>query len=172
MTLGKPLTLQQVGRVAAARPSTWYMWIVRPPMATIVSSQKPYSLIVSVCGMDREIVAVGGDQGAVDAPPGEAPKSSWIFTPKAPPATDSSTAPGIGAAAAQEAEVQAVFVSRPDQLARARWGRSSSRRTAGRAHADHGRDAARQRMVALLGREEMRVRLHPARRDDDRRHHG
>jgi len=62
-------------------------------MARSVSSQNPYSLIVSVCRQTlKSCRSAAARQPSSTA--GEAPKSSWIFTPSAPPATDSSTAPG------------------------------------------------------------------------------
>jgi hypothetical protein len=38
-----------IRRVAAARPSVWKVWMVRPPMAASVSSTNPDSFSVSLC---------------------------------------------------------------------------------------------------------------------------
>ena len=67
--------------------------MVRPAMARRLSSQKPNSLMVSVCRQtEKSLRSAAISEPSITAP--EAPKSSWILTPSAPPATDSSTAPG------------------------------------------------------------------------------
>jgi hypothetical protein len=75
-------------------PSVWKVWIVRPPMARIVSSTKPASLSVSVwmhtCTSRRSATV---RQQSIAA--GVVPQSSWSLRPQAPARICSSMAAGV-----------------------------------------------------------------------------
>src|ERR1700722_16031930 len=73
---------------------------------------------------------------------------------------------GVRATAPQEAEIEAILVGPAYQGAKdVGPGATGIEMRAGR-HADHGRAAARERVVTLLRRQEVRVALHRAGRSD------
>ncbi len=73
----------------------------------------------------------------------------------------------IHAAAPEEAEVQRELVGCADQLAEHVRSRATHVEMRTGRHADHGRRAAGQRVLALLRRQEMRVRFDAAGGDDE-----
>ena len=134
-------------------------------MAASVSSQNPNSLIVSVCRWTAKSLRSAAIERAVDHRRRRA-EVLVDLDPERAARHRFLDGAGIGAAAAQKAEVQAVMVGGPDDCPSTFGPGAAHVEVRARAHADHRGDAARQRVVALLGGQKVGVALDPARRDD------
>ena len=72
-------------------PSVWYVWIVLPPIASIVSSTKPHSFNVSVW-IATWVSVLSATRNAASIVAGVEPQSSCNFKPQAPAAICSNSA--------------------------------------------------------------------------------
>ena len=83
---GSPATLIMSGACPPPAPSVWYVWMVRPAMARMVSSTKPHSLSVSVC-IATCVSVSSATRRAESMVAGVVPQSSCSFSPQAPAPT-------------------------------------------------------------------------------------
>ncbi len=82
-TFGKLAARMMSGAWPPPAPSVWYVWMVRPLSAAMVSSTQPPSFRVSVwMATCTSISSATPRQVSITA--GVAPQSSWIFRPAAP----------------------------------------------------------------------------------------